>query len=102
MTNTAKSALGGLQSAFSGTTGKILGIAGALGIGLSIHGIIDFIKTNMDSIVTLKHHADALGVSTEALSKLQYAASFAGIATDDFDGLLKKMLKHLNEAASES
>ena len=78
---------------------KISAIGGAIGAGAAVYQIVSLTKASFESIDTLKDQAEAIGVSTEALSRLQYAAQFAGVDAGTMSGAVGKMVKILGDAA---
>ncbi len=73
--------------------GVIAGIAAGGGIAFLINRSI----AAADSIGKL---ADAIGVSTDTLQELRYAAGLAGISTEQLDGALVAFSKRVGEARS--
>lgn len=101
----ARSALGGLSSFGRSVASSLSSGFALVGAGLAALGAYSFtslIKGSLDSIDALKDQADALGVSTDALSRLNYAASFAGVESGTMNAALGKMLKGLDAARSGS
>lgn len=81
-------ALGSLKTQLAAVAG-----IGALGL---------FVKRSFDAADALGDMADNLGVSTNALAKFQYAASFAGLSSEQAGKLIEKQSVTLGKAASEA
>lgn len=113
--NFANAATGALPS--GGAFGSVLsslgpaGIAAAAGIGTALAAaaiaktafmaVATATSEALDRIDQLDDAAANIGVSTEALSALRYAAGFAGVGAEELDGSVQKMLKNLGKAAAE-
>jgi len=93
--NKAKGSLAGfgrdIKSFATSTAGIFTGLAAAAGIGLSMHAGVEAIKSTMEEVDKLNKQARAIGVTTDALSRLQYAAQFAGMEAGDVAPMLAKM-----------
>jgi hypothetical protein len=73
----------------------IVGVAGAAGLGL-------LIKSSLDSIDTLGKTAQKLGVTSQALQKLRFAANIAGVETRTVDMAVQRFTRRLSEAANNT
>lgn len=62
---------------------------------------VDQVSKALDRIGKLDDAAKVIGVSTQSLSELRYAAAFAGVGTEGLDKSLGKMLKTVGTAAME-
>jgi hypothetical protein len=82
-----------------GGMGKMLGISIA---AISVGGITNFISKTISAADATDEMADSLNLSVEALSRLQYGASTAGIDADKFGVAMSKMNKTVSDAASGS
>ena len=95
----AKGSLAGfgrdIKSFATSATGIFTGLAAAAGVGLSMHAGISAIKSTMEEVDKLNKQARAIGVTTDALSRLQYAAQFAGMEAGDVAPMLAKMSRSL-------
>lgn len=69
--------------------------AGAAGIGL-------LVKSSLQSIDTLGKTAQKLGVTSQALQKLRYAANIAGVETRTVDMAVQRFTRRLSEAANNT
>lgn len=58
------------------------------------------VKTGLQSVDALAKTADKLGVTTEALAQLRFAAEQTGIETSKFDTALQRFTRRLGDAAS--
>lgn len=80
--------------------GKSVGTAVGIGIAAAATGLVVLIKNSIDAADELSLLAQKTGISTEALSQLQYAASQSGV--EDLSTSLIKFNKNISEAASGS
>ena len=88
---TAQRAFGGIQSAFA-----------ALGVTLSAGAVALGIKKTIDGMDALNDASKRLGVGTEALSALGYAAEQSGSSMEGLQTGLKFLNKNLQEARDGS
>lgn len=70
-------------------------VAGAAGLGL-------LVKSSLQSIDTLGKTAQKLGVTSQALQKLRYAANIAGVETRTVDMAVQRFTRRLSEAANNT
>jgi hypothetical protein len=70
-------------------------VAGAAGIGL-------LVKSSLQSIDTLGKTAQKLGVTSQALQKLRFAANIAGVETRTVDMAVQRFTRRLSEAANNT
>lgn len=63
---------------------------------------VGLVKSQMEAIDATAKLSDTLGIETAELSRLQYAASYAGASNEDLAGGLAKMNRNLAEAATGS
>lgn len=103
MTTFAKASrqLSALGSEVAGTVGKIGGIGAALTAAVTGGGFAMLVKNQMEAIDATAKLADRLGMTTEALSGMQYAASLAGVSNESLAGGFQKMLNSIGRAATE-
>jgi hypothetical protein len=87
--------LDSFTSQFKASVGMMAGIGASLGAVAGIGGIGAMIKGQFEAIASTDRLAQSLGVSTQALSRLQYAASVSGVSTEAVGGALFKMEKAL-------
>jgi hypothetical protein len=79
------------KAAFSLKSG-LLALGGAAGLGY-------LIKRSMNTTDALGKVASKIGISTEALGGLRYAAEQTGVATDTLDMALQRMVRRISEAS---
>jgi hypothetical protein len=96
----ASKSLGKFHSDFSDVAGKIGALGAVIGAGAAVYGFASLVKSSFESIDALNDTATALGVTTEALSRLQYAAKFAGLDAQGLNTGLKFLEKNMSDAAS--
>ena len=66
---------------------------------LGAGGVVYGLKKTIDSIDKLGHVASKLGMTTEALGKLRYAAKLSGVEANTFDMAIQRMTRRLSEAS---
>lgn len=89
-----------VKSEFSSLVSVMGRVAAAAGIVMSASAFGGMIKKNIDLAHSTLDVAEKLGTTTEALSKLRYAASqTAGMGAQEFDIALQRMTRRLAEAA---
>lgn len=102
--NKARAVLGGLQgmgrSVASGLSSSFA-IIGTAAAALGAYGLGTFIKSSMDSIDTTNDQARALGMSTQKLSELGYAAKLSATDQETLVGGLTKMDNALSDAVTK-
>ena len=87
--------LGKVQKALFSFKTAIAGVVGAAGLGL-------LIKSSLDSIDALGKTASKLGVTTQQLQKLRFAAEIAGVSTRTTDMAIQRFTRRLSEAAVDT
>lgn len=85
-----------LDRAFSGIRNSIAG----LGVGLSAGGFAAFVKTGIDAADSLGKLSQQLGVSTESLSALNFAASLSGASAEELSQAMTKLAKAATDTAA--
>ena len=85
-------ALGGLTKSIFSMRTALIGVAGVAGFGF-------LVKSSLNATDSLKKTADKIGTTTEALSKLRFAADLTGIATTTMDMALQRFTRRTAEAA---
>jgi len=75
--------------------GAAVALAGASALGLAIKRAIDF----ADEIAKT---ADAIGISTDALQELRFAADLAGVSQEKLDKALQKATRNIGELGRSS
>lgn len=96
--NAGKESVLSFESTVESAGRKVTGILAGLGVGLSVAGITEYLKSTFESIDATAKLSESLGIATDSLGRLQYAAQLAGVSNDDLDTGLKKMLKSLYDA----
>ena len=86
-------------SMFSGGIGKLRGAAIAAA-GPAALGLL--IKKAIDAADSIAKSADAIGISTDMLQELTFAADLAGISQDTLTSALKAFTKRVGEARSDT
>jgi len=64
--------------------------------------LVNFSKKGFETIDSVAKLSDRLGIATEKLVGLQYAAGLAGVSNEELTGGLEKMLRTLGEAGNGS
>jgi len=95
-TSGISSAAQGLKSFIGRVTGAI-GTIGGLGTLLSAGGIIYGLKNIIGDMDTLGKMSDRLGMTTEALGGLEYAAKLTDVASELLTGSITKMQRAIAE-----
>ena len=71
-------------------------LAGVVGVG----GMALLVKQSLSAIDALAKTSSRIGTTTEALSKLQYAASLAGVETNTLNMAMQRFVRRTAEAAN--
>ena len=83
--------------------GMKMAAGGFVALGAAVVGagyaMSRFLKPTMKAIDNVAKLSDALGISTEALTGMQYASRIAGTSIEQFDKALKIMSRRVGEAA---
>ena len=87
--------LGKVQKALFSFKTAIVGVVGAAGLGL-------LVKSSLDSIDALGKTASKLGVTSQELQKLRFAAELAGVSTRTTDMAIQRFTRRLSEAAVDT
>jgi len=94
-----KGALGSVSKALGGVARSVfslktafVGVAGAAGIGL-------LVKSSLNATDSLGKTARKIGVTTEALASMRYAAKLTGVETATMDMALQRFTRRAAEAA---
>jgi hypothetical protein len=97
----AQAALSGLQSMASTVLGALSKGFLAVGAvaGVAGFGIFELVRHTMEGIDATAKLSDRLGIATDKLMGLQYAAGVAGIGAEQLSDGMGKMLKSIGEAA---
>lgn len=92
----------GLGPAAIASGAALAGLAAGMAIlKTTFDVIVPAVSRAMERIDATRKTADRLGVTTEALSGLRYAAEGAGVEASDFDGAMEKLNSTIGKAARE-
>jgi hypothetical protein len=94
--NQAKSSLNGFESSVGSLSGVLKGLFAAL----SVQQFTVFIKGTINAADEIGKLSQKLGVGTEELSKLQYAADLAGVSSGELTASLSRLTKGMSDAAN--
>ena len=83
------------QQGISSLRSAAVGLFAALSAG----AFASFVKSSLDAGDALAKTSAKLGVATEALAGLRYAAELSGVSTQTMDMALQRMTRRLSEAA---
>ncbi len=86
--------------AIGGGIGKINGLLGALGAGVSISAIVGLGRASLQLADDLQDTSEQLGVSTRALQVYRFGAAEAGIEAGKMDQAILKLSTTIGEAAA--
>lgn len=92
-----------IETGFSGIQGAIGKVTNALGLLVSVAalgGVTKLAKDALDAAGTIVDFADRVGIGTEQLQALQFAASQAGVSTEEFNTGITRFSKNLAAANS--
>ena len=98
-----KSASGGLEALTSrakSLSGSIKLMAASALSAVSIGGLALLTKNAIDSADAIAKTADNIGISTDALQELRFAADLSGVSQERFDKALQKFTIRIGEAAA--
>ena len=84
--------VGSVASAVFNLKTALVGVVGAAGIGL-------LIRNSLQATDALSKTAQKLGVTTESLSALRYAAELSGVGIQTTDMAIQRFTRRLSEAA---
>lgn len=106
----AGQSLGGIGRGLDGAAGSIKnfaagffslqGLVGGVVAGLGVSSLVDGLSRVLDVTGELVDTADRLGVTTDALQELRFAAGQSGVGADQLDTALTKLSTKLGEFAS--
>jgi hypothetical protein len=74
-------------------------VLGAFGVSLGALALVQFAKRSLDAVGNLGELAEQLGISTDALQVYQYAATQAGLKTEELENAIGKFTRTIGEAA---
>lgn len=96
VTGQMKGSLAQLQSGFALATRA----AGFFGIALSVKEAAEFVKHNIQTVGALGETAEQLGITTDMLQSMQYAATQSGISTEQLEASISKFSQRIGDAAA--
>lgn len=99
----ASKSISSLDGALTKATSTARGFATAFGAGLIAGGIAtlpSLIRETVKSVADLGDTADKIGLTTDALQELEFAARQSGIGTEELDTALTKFSRGLGQAAA--
>lgn len=99
--NSAGKTVDGFKSSFEHAAGGIAAIGAAIGAGEAVEGMAELVKHSFEAIDATAKLSDTLGIATEKLGALQYAASFSGTSNDALTAGLLKMQRSLTGAEED-
>jgi hypothetical protein len=92
-------AVGKIKDSFNDGMKAMLGFKGAMVAMAAATGFAALIKKSLESADELSKMSQKIGMSTESLSTLKYAAALADVSLDSLGTGLKKMSKNAADAA---
>lgn len=101
MTGMRKSAAN-LEKGFSGVSRTLKSTFSVLGVGIGIRGIVRSLDNLTASLDKISKTATKVGVTTDELQELRFAAGQAGVETRTLDMALQRFSRRLGEAAQGS
>lgn len=85
-----------------GEAGKLNGLLGKLGVGVSVAGMLAFTKSTIDSADGLQDMSDRLGVSVKDLASFKLAADLADTSLEGVGKGIAKLTLSIGEATSDN
>ncbi len=95
-----KGTFASLGKSLKAVTGSIVNMKSALALAAGGAGFGLLIASSLKSIDLLGKTADKIGITTEGLSKMQLAASLAGVESNTLNKSLQKMIVNIADTAS--
>jgi len=86
------------ESAIDKMSSSVKKLGVMIGTAFAFDSIVSGVNNVVNSIDNLNHTADKLGIATQALEQLRYAADLSGINNDEFDNSLQRMVRRIAEA----
>lgn len=102
ITKGAKTAAGALkkfEASTASVAGSVLSLKGALVGAAGAYGLTAVVRSSMEAVGSVGRLSETLGIATEDLTRLQFAANASGIDTATLDGSLAKLNQGLVEVA---
>lgn len=88
-----------LESGFEGMSRTLKGAFAALGVGLGVTSIVRSIDRITSSLDLIAKTASRVGVTTDQLQELRFAATQSGVTVEQLDKSLEQLARRLGEAA---
>lgn len=79
--------------------GKSIAKFATVGLGVAVAGTLALVKSQFRAIDSLAKVSDKLGITTEELARLRFAAEQTGVASKTLDMALQRMTRRVSEAA---
>lgn len=70
-------------------------------LALSAYNTIGLVKAQSEAIDVAAKFSDSIGINVKELSRLQYAASYAGVGNENLQASLRKMVQVMGTAATK-
>lgn len=101
---TAFSRAGSALKSFASSTAASVAAGLAIDriVSAGANALVEFTQKGFQTIDATAKLSDRLGIATESLAGLQYAADLAGVSNEELTGGLEKMLKTIGEAEGGS
>ena len=97
---TVNSSVGRIQATARSATRALSGVGGALVAAFSVRGLSRFVSETADALDEVGKLSQRLGITTEAVSRLQFVASQSGISFETLRGSLERLGKRAALAAA--
>jgi hypothetical protein len=79
------------QSAITGMLGKLQSFATGVAAAFAVKEVVGFTMGLAEQAVELEHHAEALGISAQALQKWDFAANLSGVSSEELQIGLQRL-----------
>ncbi|HSW83533.1 MAG TPA: hypothetical protein VLH12_08665 [Usitatibacter sp.] len=89
----AKSMVGSAMQSIASSVASAKAALGALGVGISVAGIVELLKHTSDAIAEMKDLGDEIGVTAERISRFEAPTRSAGLALTDTTNAIFRMSK---------
>ena len=95
-----QTSLKGFVADISKTQHSMMNFAKGVMAAAGVAGLGALVKKTMDSIETTSRLSDRLGMTTEDLISLQYAARQSGMSTEEMNNALETFIRRIGEAST--
>ena len=95
----ARKGLGGFQNAVSASQRVLSGFSGALIGTIGVGSMIAYTKSVINTAAELGNVADKLGISTDKLEEMRFAAEQTGVSFQTLQMGLQRMVRRVGQAA---